>query len=84
MPPTIHRPIQPPPALRYCFQCFRPQDATVRLKLCSGCRVAEYCSKECQKAAWPKHKYVPPLTSHPQSGWRPPICALFGLEKKED
>lgn len=23
---------------------------------CTGCRVANYCSRECQKAAWPENK----------------------------
>jgi len=26
------------------------------LKLCSACRVVVYCSRECQKADWPRHK----------------------------
>jgi len=28
----------------------------VNLKLCSHCRMVRYCSKDCQKAAWPTHK----------------------------
>ncbi|KAI0781361.1 hypothetical protein BD413DRAFT_608519 [Trametes elegans] len=27
-----------------------------KLKKCGGCAVAKYCSKECQKSAWPTHK----------------------------
>lgn len=36
-------------------QC-RPFIGQRRLKTCSVCRIARYCSKECQQTDWPKHK----------------------------
>ncbi|KAL6715380.1 hypothetical protein ACLMJK_006341 [Lecanora helva] len=30
----------------------------VEMKLCQRCRVARYCNRECQKAAWKEHKKV--------------------------
>lgn len=28
----------------------------VALKRCKGCYITEYCSKDCQTAAWPQHE----------------------------
>lgn len=43
-----------------CFRCDRRKVSLLR---CSGCKVAEYCSKECQKEDWKdgKHKNMCPL-----------------------
>ena len=41
-----------------CGHCGRTaaEAGAPKLMACSGCRVARYCSRGCQKAAWPKHK----------------------------
>ena len=41
---------------RACTNCELPSELELPLKLCSGCRVARYCSPECQAAAWAGHK----------------------------
>jgi hypothetical protein len=35
-----------------CQRCLAAQDA----KMCSICKIARYCSRECQKEVWPTHK----------------------------
>ncbi|KAJ7741085.1 hypothetical protein B0H16DRAFT_1565881 [Mycena metata] len=37
-----------------CYQCNKPGQP--KLRTCSRCQVARYCSPECQKLAWKKHK----------------------------
>lgn len=37
----------------YCNHCKQPYST---LLTCSRCKKTRYCSKECQKRAWPKHK----------------------------
>ena len=43
---------------RACTNCELPSELGLPLRLCSGCRVARYCSPECQAAAWAGHKRV--------------------------
>lgn len=37
---------------RICAHCNSTRD----LKVCTGCHTTYFCSKECQRAQWPKHK----------------------------
>ena len=39
---------------RLCWHCFNPGDDD--LKCCSICKIAQYCSKNCQKLDWKIHK----------------------------
>ena len=41
---------------RVCDHCGKWQVEGVKLSRCSVCMQVYYCSKECQKAAWPEHK----------------------------
>jgi len=38
-----------------CGKCNEVKDR-VKLMLCQGCKVMNYCSKECQRADWDRHK----------------------------
>lgn len=39
-------------------QCARCRTVDAKLRKCAECRVATYCSRECQKSDWPTHKKV--------------------------
>ena len=48
------------PPLRRCHHCGESQDndPTIQLRKCGGCSKILYCSKTCQKEAWPTHTAV--------------------------
>jgi hypothetical protein len=39
---------------RSCYNCFKTQPD--KLQKCGLCKIAQYCSKECQQTNWPRHK----------------------------
>ncbi len=39
-----------------CFKCRIPNSDTCRLMQCGGCKIAMYCSKDCQKKHYKSHK----------------------------
>ena len=41
--------------LRLCWNCFT---AAEELKMCSKCRIARYCGKNCQEEDWKVHKIL--------------------------
>ena len=49
------------------IKCSNPLCQITPVKPCTGCRIAYYCSKECQKADWPKHK---DFCRRPRGGYR--------------
>ncbi len=57
-----HEEVKSIPKLGYCSNddCPLPHKTAVRSKMvyCVRCRVVNYCSRECQVAAWSKHKQV--------------------------
>jgi hypothetical protein len=40
----------------HCGTCTKAVPEVAELKVCKTCRAMHYCSKECQRADWPRHK----------------------------
>jgi hypothetical protein len=58
--------------------CKKQMDATKdKVMRCAGCKVAPYCSKECQAGDWKRHKQICQLLKAPFSLERSPFTALF-------
>jgi hypothetical protein len=55
----------------HCHSCFE-KGWLVDLKRCTGCGLVSFCSKTCQKAAWPRHKRL----CHLVQGKEPPNVFL--------
>jgi MYND finger len=41
-----------------CNQCRNPPSGDEKIQVCSRCKTAQYCSRDCQKADWKEHKAV--------------------------
>lgn len=54
----VHVEFWPSPVCGHCKKSESQLPTNTKLKRCVGCSIALYCSKDCQKAAWPTHKYV--------------------------
>jgi hypothetical protein len=58
--------------------CKKQMDATKdKVMRCAGCKVAPYCSKECQAGDWKRHKQICQLLKAPFSLEGSPFTALF-------
>ena len=72
MPPP-ERPLpQANPLKGVCHQC---RTATPHLLKCTWCRVAQYCSKDCQRLDWKEHKAYCQFIANPETAPLPPALA---------
>ncbi|PPQ91624.1 hypothetical protein CVT25_012805 [Psilocybe cyanescens] len=54
--------------LTTCQNCGKSRlEEGVTLSKCSGCKIALYCSKDCQRAGWPVHKTTCKLNQRSQT-----------------
>ena len=53
-----------PKFFRLCHNCNKDG---INYNMCSKCKVAHYCSRECQINNWAQHKYICSLTKESHS-----------------
>ncbi|KDR68108.1 hypothetical protein GALMADRAFT_283213 [Galerina marginata CBS 339.88] len=46
----------PPSKLFFCFTCDKTPEGDKEYQRCAKCKSITYCSRECQKRDWPRHK----------------------------
>ena len=51
----LYKQVKPNTTIGVCSYC-GVQKKRSDLLLCTGCRVAQYCSGDCQRSAWPEHQ----------------------------
>ncbi|KIK63366.1 hypothetical protein GYMLUDRAFT_241858 [Collybiopsis luxurians FD-317 M1] len=72
-PSTRHPDSDPAEPLRrqldQCTECYTSHSVWKPLQKCSGCLIAKYCSRECQKKAWPAHKPTCERNRNNQANW---------------
>ena len=39
-----------------CANCGKAEEDDNKLKTCTSCKMVKYCSRDCQRSHWPKHK----------------------------
>jgi len=47
-----------PRGYRVCDSCGTVESPQLQLKLCSQCKVTQYCSRDCQKSHWKAHEAI--------------------------
>lgn len=58
--------------------CRACKKSGVKLSQCAKCHFEKYCSRECQKNDWPKHKKVCRKTLEPKTAWQ----TIYDKEKQ--
>ncbi|KAH9838731.1 uncharacterized protein C8Q71DRAFT_856660 [Rhodofomes roseus] len=71
-------PPKPKVTLHKCNTCYA-SGTEKTLQKCARCRAAKYCSKECQRADWPKHKRSCQYNAELESALKEHDATPFGL-----
>jgi len=49
-----------------CVRCRQPPSSSLRMNVCSGCKITRYCGRTCQKTDWTRHKKFCKMVSKAQ------------------